>query len=129
LNRRFDSYVIDVAHKTDVGYFTVKDFKDKIVKPEQLRQLARILKENFTHIFRVICVVSDILTQSKIDISKPINYISAKQIKQITNEDTRLMAKIDKMENLPKVFRENNLFILPVSRKEYAIVRGTGYHS
>ena len=50
------------------------------------------------------------------DISKPINYISAKQIKQITNEDARLMAKIDKIENLPKVFRENNLFILPVSR-------------
>ena len=56
LNRRFDSYVIDVAHKTDVGYFTVKDFKDKTVKPEDLRQLTRILKENFTHIFRVICV-------------------------------------------------------------------------
>jgi hypothetical protein len=72
---------------------------------------------------------SDILTQLKIDISKPINYISAKQIKQITNEDARLMAKIDKIENLPKLFREDNLFILPVSRKEYAIVRGTGYHS
>jgi hypothetical protein len=26
------------------------------------------------------------------------------------------------------VFKQNNLFLLPVSRKEYAIVKGTGYH-
>ena len=38
------------------------------------------------------------------------------------------MAKIDRIESLPRVFRENNLFLLPVSRKEYAIVRGEGYH-
>jgi hypothetical protein len=42
--------------------------------------------------------------------------------------DARLMAKIDRIENLPRVFIENNLFLLPISRKEYAIVRGTGYH-
>ena len=70
---------------------------------------------------------SDIISQSNIDISKPINHITAKQIKQITNEDARLMAKIDKIENLPKIFRENNLFLLPISRKEYAIVKGKGY--
>ena len=38
------------------------------------------------------------------------------------------MAKIDRVEELPKIFRENNLFLLPVSRKEYAIIRGAGYH-
>jgi hypothetical protein len=38
------------------------------------------------------------------------------------------MAKIDKIENLPKIFMENNLFLLPISRKEYAIVKGKGYH-
>jgi hypothetical protein len=71
---------------------------------------------------------SDIVTQLHIDVSKPINNITAKQIKQITNEDARLMAKIDRIENLPRVFRENKLFLLPVSRKEYAIVKGEGYH-
>jgi hypothetical protein len=71
---------------------------------------------------------SDIISQLNIDVSKPINYITAKQIKQITNEDARLMAKIDRIESLPRIFRENNLFLLPISRKEYAIVRGTGYH-
>jgi Domain of unknown function (DUF6997)/Domain of unknown function (DUF6996) len=71
---------------------------------------------------------SDIISQSNIDISKSINYVTAKQIKQITNEDARLMAKIDRIEKLPKIFKENSLFLLPISRKEYAIVRGTGYH-
>ena len=71
---------------------------------------------------------SDIISQSNIDISKSINHITAKQIKQITNEDARLMAKIDRIENQPKIFVENNLFLLPVSRREYAIVKGNGYH-
>jgi hypothetical protein len=71
---------------------------------------------------------SDVISKSNIDISKSINYITAKQIKQITNEDARLMAKIDRIEHLPRIFKEHNLFLLPVSRKEYAIVRGVGYH-
>jgi hypothetical protein len=72
---------------------------------------------------------SDIISQLNIDVSKPLNYITAKQIKQITNEDARLMAKIDRIESLPRVFRENNLFLLPISRKEYSMVRGAGYHN
>lgn len=71
----------------------------------------------------------DILRQSKIEISKPVNYITAKQIKQISNEEPRLMAKIDTIERLPSVFIQNGLFLLPISRKEYAIVRGNGYHT
>jgi hypothetical protein len=71
---------------------------------------------------------SDIISQLNIDISKPINYITPSQIKRITNEDARLMAKIDRLENRPQVFKENNLFLLPVSRNQYAIVKGTGYH-
>ncbi len=71
---------------------------------------------------------SDIVGQLNIDVSKSINYVTSKQIKQVTNEDARLMAKMDRIENLPKIFIENNLFLLPVSRKEYAILKGNGYH-
>lgn len=56
LNYRIDSYVLDVAYKTDEGYFVIKDFKDKVVTPEDFREVTRIVKEKFTHIFRVICV-------------------------------------------------------------------------
>ena len=71
----------------------------------------------------------NILRQSKLDLSKPVNYITTKRIKQISNEEPRLMAKIDTIEGLPSVFKQNGLFILPISRKEYAIVRGKGHHT
>ena len=71
---------------------------------------------------------TDLVSRLDIDLSKSINYVTSKQIKQVTNEDARLMAKMDKIENLPRIFRDNGLFLLPVSRKEYAIVKGIGYH-
>jgi hypothetical protein len=71
---------------------------------------------------------SDLISELNIDMSKCVNYVTAKQIKQITNEEPRLMAKMDRIENLPKVFSDNNAFLLPVSRKEYVIVKGKGYH-
>ena len=52
--------------RTPDGYFIVKDFKDKVVTPEDLRHLAKILGRKFRNldtlatprvdIFRVICV-------------------------------------------------------------------------
>jgi hypothetical protein len=59
LNYVVDSYVLDVAHKTDHGYFIVKDFKDKVVRPEELRNLTKIVKEKLPHVFRVICVAKN----------------------------------------------------------------------
>jgi hypothetical protein len=69
-----------------------------------------------------------IIEKLKIDISKPLNFVTANQIKNITQEEPRLMAKIDRYENLPQIFKENNLFLLPSSRKGYAIIKGNGYH-
>ena len=71
---------------------------------------------------------SDIVRKLNIDMLMPVNYVTPQQIKQISNEEPRLMAKIDKLESLPKIFRDNNAFLLPISRKEYAIVKGNGYH-
>jgi hypothetical protein len=71
---------------------------------------------------------SDIVRKLNIDMLMPVNYVTARQIKQISNEEPRLMAKMDRLESLPKVFRDNNAFLLPISRKEYVIVKGNGYH-
>jgi hypothetical protein len=38
------------------------------------------------------------------------------------------MAKMDRYEQLPKIFRDNNVVLFPISRKSYAIVKGEGYH-
>jgi len=71
---------------------------------------------------------ADVVQHLRLDLSKPVNYVSAKQIKTIAYEEPRLMAKMDTLESLPTVFRDNGLFLLPVSRSEYVIVRGDGYH-
>jgi len=47
--------------------------------------------------------------------------ISATEISKV--KEARLMAKFDKSSQLPEVFQENNLSILPVTRGEYLIGR------
>ena len=46
-------------------------------------------------------------------------YIKAIQIKEF--KEPRLMAKWDSSENLPSIFKENNINILPVSRSKYVL--------
>jgi len=72
---------------------------------------------------------SDIVAKLNLDVSKAVNYVDASQIKQITNEEPRLLAKMDRKEDLPRIFTDNNLFLLPISRRKYAIVKGLGYHT
>lgn len=43
--------------------------------------------------------------------------------------EPRLMAKIDTIEVLPKIFSENKLSILPVKNGEYVIFKDPNYHS
>ena len=46
-------------------------------------------------------------------------FITADQIKEF--KEPRLMAKWDSSENLPSIFKKNNINILPVSRSEYVL--------
>ena len=41
--------------------------------------------------------------------------------------ESRLMAKFDHYANLPKIFRENNISILPISRSKYVLGRFNSY--
>ena len=52
--------------------------------------------------------------------------ISADQIKEF--REPRLMAKFDHSINLPKIFAQNDLAILPVTRGDYVISRFNAYH-
>lgn len=52
--------------------------------------------------------------------------ISAKQIKEV--REPRLMAKFDHTINLPKIFANNRLSILPVTRGDYIISDFDAYH-
>lgn len=53
--------------------------------------------------------------------------ISANEIKKV--REPRLMAKFDHSINLPNIFRENNLAILPISRGDYIISDFNAYHT
>ncbi len=62
------------------------------------------------------------------DLSQDLHFIKASEIKKITNAEPRVMAKIDFSSGLPDIFKRNGYFILPIKNKEYAIVRGDGFH-
>jgi hypothetical protein len=62
INYKGKSYLVDLALKTEEGYFIVKDFGDEIVSIENLRELVEMVRSSFkdkyqrTHVFRLICV-------------------------------------------------------------------------
>jgi hypothetical protein len=71
----------------------------------------------------------EVIAKKGIDVNASLSYITAKEVKEISHKEPRLMAKMDTMEDMPKIFRENGLFLLPVSRTKYALVKGDGFHS
>lgn len=68
------------------------------------------------------------------DFDKSPFIITAEQIKvatahfkSTTEREVRVLCKQDSREDRPKVFAENNLFILPIKNGVYAILKGEGY--
>lgn len=55
--------------------------------------------------------------------------ISADQIKQVSHQEPRLITKFDHSINLPKIFSDNHLSILPVTRGNYVISEFKAYHA
>ena len=55
--------------------------------------------------------------------------ISAEQIKQVSHQEPRLITKFDHSINLPKIFADNHLSILPVTRGSYVISEFKAYHT
>lgn len=53
--------------------------------------------------------------------------LSANQIKEACQEEPRILCKQDSRESRPDVFKEHNLFLLPVKNGHYLIIRGEGY--
>ncbi len=56
-------------------------------------------------------------------------FVTAREIKSFTGQaEPRILAKMDQETDLPEVFRRFGVFVLPVDRRTYAIIRGQGYH-
>jgi hypothetical protein len=65
---------------------------------------------------------------------REIFFVTSTQIKEATrsfsstNErEVRILCKQDSREDRPEIFREKNLFLLPIKNGNYAVVRGEGY--
>lgn len=65
----------------------------------------------------------------KYSLRENLHFVTANEIKQITGQEPRIMAKMDYSIDLPPIFRENGYFLLPVENGKYAIVRGKGFHN
>lgn len=68
------------------------------------------------------------------DFNKSPFPISAAQIKKscqkfkVTSEkEVRILCKQDSRKDRPNIFKENNLFLLPIKNKFYNIIKGEGY--
>jgi hypothetical protein len=53
--------------------------------------------------------------------------ISTQDFKKTSEKEVRILCKQDNREARPEVFKDNNLFLLPVTNGEYVIVKGEGY--
>jgi len=71
----------------------------------------------------------EVVTELNLDLREPVNFVDAKQVKRITGEEPRIIAKMDSQSDMPALFRDNGVFVLPINNHTYAIVRGRGYHS
>jgi hypothetical protein len=69
-----------------------------------------------------------IFEDRQFDLTQDLHFITANDIKNITNKEPRIMAKMDNSSDLPDVFKRNGYFLLPVKNGRYAIVRGNGFH-
>lgn len=58
--------------------------------------------------------------------AKMINEATAKFTK-VNEKEVRILCKQDSREDRPKVFRDSELFILPIKNGHYAIIKGEGY--
>lgn len=52
---------------------------------------------------------------------------ACQRFKETGEKEVRILCKQDTKEQRPEIFKENNLFLLPVKNGFYNIIRGEGY--
>jgi len=52
---------------------------------------------------------------------------SCQRFKETSEKEPRILCKQDSRENRPQIFKDNNLFLLPVKNGYYNIIKGEGY--
>ena len=71
---------------------------------------------------------SELIDRLGLNLSAPVNYLTAGQIHQHLGVEPRLLASMDSKSKLPTRLRDEGVFVVPLTRSRYALVRGHGYH-
>lgn len=78
-------------------------------------------------IFRYHDIAAHDFSNSPFPISAGMIKAACQDFKETTQKEPRILCKQDTREIRPRVFTDNDLFILPVKNGEYVLVRGEGY--
>lgn len=70
-----------------------------------------------------------VVRERNIDLNQTVSYVNTRDVKTITGEEPRLMAFMTTEDDLPRIFKRYGVFVVPLSRQEYAIVHGKGYET
>jgi hypothetical protein len=71
---------------------------------------------------------AELIEKLHLNISVPVNFVTNRDIHIHLGVEPRLLASMDSQDKLPTIFRENHVFVVPLSRSRYAMVHGKGYH-
>jgi len=52
---------------------------------------------------------------------------ACQKFKETSEKEVRILCKQDSRESRPDIFKNNNLFLLPVKNGHYNIIKGEGY--
>jgi hypothetical protein len=70
----------------------------------------------------------ELIDRLGLNLSAPVNYLTARQIHLHLGVEPRLLASMDSSSKLPERLRSEGVFVVPLTRSRYALVRGKGYH-
>ena len=83
--------------------------------------------ESWEKIFNDFKILEHNFDESSFEISASDIKKSCQNFKSVNQKEVRILCKQDFRNSRPKVFQDNNLFLLPVRNGYYKIVKGEGY--
>lgn len=83
--------------------------------------------KSWEKIFHDYKIISHDFTRSPFSLSAKQIKRACQNFKETGEKEVRILCKQDSREDRPAIFKENNLFLLPVKNGQYNIIDGEGY--
>ena len=83
--------------------------------------------DSWEKIFKDYKILEHDFSKSPFKLTAQMIKDSVHDFKNTAEKEVRILCKMDKREDLPRIMRENNIFLLPTKNGEYVIIKGEGY--